>query len=142
MNTMTLQTHKLIWISILPILMISFLDKNAIFDIQYHDTYFIFPLLHLGILFSIVLGIIGLIYWWISDRPVINWMKLVHIGVTIGFMFTFLITNLVRSKLYDLGFVILMDINLTYAIFILIFVGCQLLFLVNIFKGLVGSKKN
>ena len=141
MNIFTLQTHKLVWISILPILLISSLGKNTIFDIQYHDTYFIFPLLHLGILFSIVLGIIGLIYWWISDRPVINWMKLVHLGVTIGFMFTFLITNLVRSKLYDLGFVSLQDDNLTFAIFILIFVGCQLLLLVNIFIGLVGSKK-
>jgi len=52
-------------------------------DIQIHDTYFVLTYWHTAIIFSILLGGIGLLYWLFSRKQLIKWMTIFHTLITI-----------------------------------------------------------
>lgn len=136
-----LKAYQLVWVSAILILLLSALGVNTTFDIQYHDTYFIFPLIHLGMLFSIVLGILGLIYWWILDKPANERLQITHLGLTIGVMAAMLLTLLVNGKFFQLGFSTSKLINTCFFLLLLVLVVSQLLLVSNVIIALMGRKK-
>lgn len=140
MELTKIKAYTAIWLSIPFIVFLSLLSSNTPVDFTYHDIFFVVEILHLSLLFSLLLAFLGLVYWWMRNRPLVYWMKLVHVGVTIGVFTTFLLTHLVKNKLYALGFSTHREINFSFYILILVFIGIQLLFVANIYIGLVGRK--
>ena len=71
---------------LIPIIMIiGFLNRKETLDINVHDTYYVINNLHLAIILSIFLAIISLGYFLIKifSIPLINWMTISHILITI-----------------------------------------------------------
>jgi len=97
-------------------------------DIQMHDTYFVIALIHVGILFSIILGVIGLLYWLMRKKKLINWMTIVHVFTTIASFVSILIGAMLATKIFFLQ----IDILSPLSIIILIGLLSQLLFLFNL----------
>lgn len=76
--------HKAIW-SLIPVfLIIGFIFRRCTLDIMYHDTFFVFAAYHLSISFSVVLLLIGIVYWLNRHKKLIFWMTFIHLGWTIG----------------------------------------------------------
>lgn len=136
-----LKAYQLVWVSAILILLLSALGVNTTFDIQYHDTYFVSTIFHLGILFSLLLAFIGLIYWWISDKPANDRLQITHLGMTIGVLAAMLLTLLVNEKYFDLGFSTPRLINTCLTLLVLVLVVSQLLLVSNVIIALTGRKK-
>lgn len=69
--------------AILLILVLSAFGWNNIHDIQLHDLYIVFPLKHLGLLSSVFLGFIGVLYWLVRKVKLIRWISYLHAISTI-----------------------------------------------------------
>lgn len=136
-----LKAYQLVWVSAILILLLSALGVNTTFDIKYHDTYFVSNLFHLGILFSLLLAFIGLIYWWILDKPANDRLQITHLGLTIGVMAAMLLTIFVNDKFFRLGFSTSKLINTCFFLVLLVLVVSQLLLVINVIIALMGRKK-
>lgn len=99
MNSLINKPYKQIWSTLFVILFFSILGYNRTVDIQQHDTYFVFSLGHLGMVLSILLFLIGGIYWLTKKEDLVSWMTKGHVRLTIflasaliffGFSFKFI----------------------------------------------------
>jgi len=77
------EAHKTIWLAIPFILVLTLKSVNKAFDIQLHDTYFASNMLSVGVFFTVLLGLNGLIYWLMRNKKLVKWMTLSHVFMTI-----------------------------------------------------------
>jgi heme/copper-type cytochrome/quinol oxidase subunit 1 len=126
--------HRLFWLSIPAILLLSIVGTNNTLDLQLHDTYFVVSAMHLGLLLSALLGFMGLLYWLFRNRCLVNWMTAAHVISTIlGFVLlsgTGLIYNGRAASEYR-------TVNQLLFIVILAVLLSQLIFMVNLVIGIV-----
>jgi len=101
MNKITQVPHIAFWIIIPILLLIPFLNFDKTFEINIHDTYYVFDIIYIAIILSIFLGFIGLGYWMIFKikMQLINWLTLVHVIVTISGFLAIIIINLYTPEL-------------------------------------------
>lgn len=129
------------------ILVIGFINRKETLDINVHDTYIVINNLHLAILLSIFLVIIALGYFLsdIFNIPLINWMTISHVLITIiGIFFVFILfkvqTNL-EVNTSTIEFILkysktIERINIALFSILGLTILSQLLFLINIIIGL------
>lgn len=126
----------IIWLAVV------ILPSKAI-DIQLHDTYFVIAYYHWGILFTLLLGGYGLLYWLFRRKPLIKGMIIFHILVTIPSMLVwfikhgFPIENGVGSYIAEST----IRNYLPYLIGILLFLLGQILFVINLLIALFKNHK-
>ncbi|WP_396634095.1 hypothetical protein [Maribacter sp. R86514] len=101
MNKITQAPHIAFWIIIPILLLIPFLNFDKTFEINIHDTYYVFDIIYIAIILSIFSGFIGLGYWVIFKikMQLINWLTLVHVIVTISGFLAIMIINLFTPEL-------------------------------------------
>mgnify|MGYP001435562515 CR=1 FL=1 len=140
MNFFVNTPHKPVWYSIWILAILSIFGWDSEVDIQLHDSYFIFPAVFIGITFSLFLAVIGLIYWLMRNKILVNWMTAVHVGSTIlSFALVFGIGIVLDKKTeLDLNFLKTMNWILLYLIFLAVLT--QLLFGINIAVSLGQDK--
>jgi heme/copper-type cytochrome/quinol oxidase subunit 1 len=142
MNLIHNKPYNPIWIAIPPLIGLAILGSNSGIDLQLDDTYFVIALTHIGIFFSIVLGIIGFLYWLTTNKKLINWMTGLHVSVTISTFFLFMIAGLIFKKLIGIDFGKFREINQILLVTILIMVLSQLIFIINLLINLIRNKVN
>ncbi len=113
------------FISIPIILLISLIKINHTLDIQLHDTYFVIANLHLGMLFSLLMGIYGFLYYQFRRRKLNKWLTLFHLIFTLLFIVTSLFSNYINGSLN------------AYLFLLCSFILSQCLFLINLVIGLI-----
>jgi len=124
--------YKALWSAALPVFIIGFLLKNRTRDIQLHDTYLVIDLCTVGILMSLYLLLIGLLYFLFRNKRLdvnLTFVHLLSIVLILAIWFGSSriypdpSPNNLESFLRNVNFVVLST---------MIFVGVQLLFLVNL----------
>ncbi len=142
-NKIITKPHLFFWIPI-PILLIIglLLGLDEKLDINVHDTYFVFRIIELCILISLVLGIIGLGYWIVlkANRTLSKWLNILHIFLTYSSIFCIWFIPLIQTKFGEYGF---MDI-ITYSVFIVLFILslilAQFLYVLNLILAFFKKK--
>jgi heme/copper-type cytochrome/quinol oxidase subunit 1 len=146
MSNITNKPYLIFWLSI-PLIMLSGIISSIddlVFNV--HDTYYVFSLLELNILVSILFGIIGLGYWMIIriNKRLSVWMNLIHIVLTFGgILLIWILGQFYRKPETE---TLLSDFeinnNLDHAIFIavLIVISVQVFYLINISLGIIKKK--
>ena len=147
-NSIINEPYKIIWWSIPIISGISIIRWNYSIDIQMHDTYFVINSFHAGILFAIVLFIIGGIYWLVKSKKLIDSLTIVHITITI-FLFLSIVIFFAKPDVVKMA---LDQNNSNFEAWklwnqmiiggILVWVLSQLIFLVNLVISLIRNEEN
>ena len=140
MDSIINKPYKAIWYSILFLFGLSIIGWNNTIDIQLHDTYFVIASIHIGILFSIYLGVIGIIYWLIRKKKLVDWMTLIHVVITISTFALIIITGLIFQKIIEGDFETFRTVNQILFVVILIALLSQLIFITNLTFGLIRNK--
>ena len=133
------------WLSALIIFILglfTFSDKNAVIDINIHDTYYIIHIFHLITLISLLYFILGSIYWMFKKLkiPLIKNLSLIHLFITIGgLLIYFLLMTLFKDDTEIEPGIYNESSTLGTLLIILFFliVFAQLLFLLNIIIGFI-----
>ena len=140
MNQILNKPYKLIWWSMTIILGLSIIRYNDAIDIQIHDTYIVIALIQIGLLFSMILGIIGLVYWLVRHKKLVSWMTAIHVIVTV-LTFIFIVLRVLMPHFFLEGhFDIVRAINQIIFIVILIAILTQFVFLTNLIFSLIRNK--
>ena len=147
MNWIVEKTYVPFLVLITIILVIGFINRKETLDVNIHATYYVIKNLHLAILLSIFLGILGLGYFLTKmfSISLINWMTILHILITIfGVLLIYILfkvqlnleakTNNIESFLKY--FKIIKRINIALFSILGLTIFSQLLFLINIIIGL------
>lgn len=137
MNVIAQKPYQILWLTI-PLIFILFffsnLNMNSAIDIQMHDAYFVISAFHIAIFLSIVLGLLGSIYFLVRKRKLVSWMTVIHILTTV-FLFVLLALQWVIPPLrlpIDYHFSMLEIVNnVIFILFLAFFVG-QVLFILNL----------
>lgn len=128
---------------LIPIIMIiGFLNRKETLDINVHDTYYVINNLHLAIILSIFLAIISLGYFLIKifSIPLINWMTISHILITIfGMLIIYILFRIQLNfevKSYDIESILkysktIQRVNFTLFSVLIFVLLSQLVFLIN-----------
>lgn len=133
--------YKLFWYSTPFIFLAFFLTLFPAFDIQKHDTYFVFGSIHLAMLIAMIFGLIGLLYWIFRTFKLLNGLTKVHAYLTfisIGLIFVSLVFHkrYVNLNSINIGFN-----SISLSIFsILSFMLVQAILIYNIIIGFVRGK--
>lgn len=142
--------YLIFWLIIPIVIIIGYINFHNVIDVNIHDTYYIINYFHLTIIISLVLGIIGLIYF-LSNLFRLNLLKRltkIHIlTFFISLILIFLFNKLYKTNTsYDI-ISILNDqkfndkITLTIIILFCLFILSQILFLINIIINIIKKWK-
>lgn len=137
----------ILFLVLIPIIMIvGFINRKETLDINVHATYYVINNLHLAILISIFMIILAFGYFLstIYSIPLINWMTISHVLITIFGIF--LIYVLFKTQLYFESkkntiesilkySKIIKRINLTLFSILGITILSQFIFLINVIIG-------
>lgn len=82
MFSISQKPHVMMWVGAIAMLVLGIFRMNVGLDIQMHDTYIVTNYLHIGIILSVLLGILGVGYWMVRKVSLIRWMSLGHIVIT------------------------------------------------------------
>ena len=143
MKKLTQKPHFVFWILIPVLLLIGSIDSNETIAINIYDTYFVITMLNLGVLLSIICGIIGLGYWvvFILRKKLINWLTILHATVTIIGFLTILLIPLLSPELNQndpsLNLEYYFDAQVITTLSVLVVISIQLLYPINIIASLV-----
>jgi len=138
---MNLKPYKILWWSIPVIFILIFIGLDSAFDLQLHDTYFVFTSLHIAILFALILGILGGIYWFLKHHKLIDVLSLILSIVTSLTLMGMTIIAILQTLYRTNNFEIFKTLNSIGVVFILILLLVQILLFVNITIGLFKGKK-
>ncbi|WP_024770899.1 cbb3-type cytochrome c oxidase subunit I [Aquimarina macrocephali] len=143
MNQLFKKPHLIFLLTIPIIMLIGFLSRGAVLDINIHDTYYIIDYFYLATLISILFGIIGLGYWIMQkvNRKLSKWLNWAHIVLTFGGVILVPILNqLYRKEIIEYKFN--NNLTLVITVIILLMILGQLIFPINIIYGLIKNRKN
>lgn len=141
MNKILNNPHKSIWLTIPVIIALSMTGFNSTIDIQLHDTYFVVASIHFGIFLSIILGIIGFIYWLIRNKILVNWMTAIHVFTTISAFVLVVATELIFKDVIQGDVEAFRTVNLiVFAVMIIAFLS-QFIFITNLVFSLMRNQQ-
>lgn len=131
-TSLTNQPYFFLWFVIPAMLGMSLLQPDSTIAFQLHDTYFVIAFVQVGLFFAALLGIEGLLYWLMKNRPLTKWITIFHAVFTVLFAlyFLFLATKPIAEG--DSMNIILHSDHSWLLVAIFIFVMSQFLFLINI----------
>lgn len=141
MNNIIEKPHLIFLLAIPIILLFGILNGDNVLDINIHDTYFVFLYIHFALLISMLFGIIGFGYWIMQkmNRKLSKWLNWTHIGLTFGGLLTVgILSNFYRTEIMEYKFNNNLTLIITLIILIMIF--GQLIFPINIIRGLMMKK--
>lgn len=141
MNQILRKPYKSLWLAVPMILGLSIIGFDRTIDIQMYDTYFVISSIHIGIFFSIILGIIGFIYWLIRNKRLVNWMTAFHVLATISTLVLVVLTGLLFKKAIQGDFETFGTVNQIMFAIILMAILSQLVFVTNLVLSLMGNKQ-
>lgn len=75
--------YKLLWYTIPVIMIIALTGRNHTLDIQYHETYYIFTLPHVGFVVSGLLLLNGWMYYVLRQKTGFFTLNRIHVMLTI-----------------------------------------------------------
>ena len=137
MNRLIKKPYKPFLLAILPVMLLGFLSRGAVLDINIHDTYVIIDYGHLAIFSSVLFAIIGISYWAMTkaNKKPATWLSVIHLILTFGGSLMLLILH----NFYSLDRFAYAFNNLTTAITLSVLVTLigQILFPINIVYGLL-----
>jgi len=135
------QPYKILWWTIPIILVLILFKAESTFDLQSYDTYFVITSIHVAILFTLFLGILGGVYWFLRFNRLNSMLSKVHfIGTSLSLIgFTFI--SILQTTYATRDFELFRQWNKMVAFLILIFIGLQIIFLTNLMMGLIRRKK-
>ncbi len=138
---MHLKAYKILWWTI-PLIFIQItLGTESTFDLQLHDTYFVFSSWHITILFSLILGLLGGLYWILKSFKLVQFLSIIHaVGTSlslIGIALIAILQTIYRSNHLEL----FTQLNSIGIIAILIFLIIQIIFIINIVVCLIREKR-
>ena len=139
MDTKFNKPYKQIWSTLFLIFIFSILVHDRIVDIQLHDTYFVFPLLHLGMLLCILLGIIGGVYWLLRGQQLIGWITKLHVITTIFLSVLLLFLGFFFKQIITLDFGFFYNFSNTFLFVIFLLVVVQFLLIINLIIALINK---
>lgn len=138
---MNIQAYKILWWAIPLICLPITLGPNSAFDLQLHDTYFVFASWHIAVFFSLILGLLGGVYWILKPYKLIQILSIIHsIGSSltlIGIATISILQTFYRSNNFEL----FRQLNSIGIILILIFLIVQIILITNVLIGLVSGKR-
>lgn len=75
------QPHTIFWLLVLLMILLGFLLGDITFDINIHDTYYVFTLAHFSLLWAIIFFFVGASYWVISlfKKQIPKTLIIVHV---------------------------------------------------------------
>jgi len=139
MKKITQKPHFVFWILIPVLLLIGYIDSNETIAINIHDTYFVITMLNLGVLLSIMCGIIGLGYWVVIklNRRLVNWLTIIHLIITVISLCLILLIPFFLPESNQGITSLYFDAQVTITLSALVAVCIQSLYLVNIIIALI-----
>ncbi|WP_299800096.1 hypothetical protein [uncultured Maribacter sp.] len=139
MKKITQKPHFVFWILIPVLLLIGYIDSNETIVINIHDTYFVITMLNLGVLLSIMCGIIGLGYWVVIklNRRLVNWLTIIHLIITVISLCLILLIPFFLPESNQGITSLYFDAQVTITLSALVAVCIQSLYLVNIIIALI-----
>jgi len=137
MNRIIKKPYKPFLLAILPVMLLGFLSRGAVLDINIHDTYVIINYWHMALLISVLFAISGISYWAMTkaNKKPATWLSAIHLILTFGgSLMLWILPNFYSVYSFAYAFN-----NLTAAIIISILVMLigQILFPINIVYGLL-----
>lgn len=139
MNIILNKPYLPIWLAMPFVLALSVIGPNRSLEIRFHDSYLIIPSLHVGILLSLMLGLIGAVYWLFRKKRLVKWITFIHVICTLLAFLLFVLIELTLKKttapyyrhdaIYSRGFMMI------FAAF-----HSQVLLLINLLISLFRSK--
>lgn len=138
MNNLIKNPYYIFWLAIPLWILIGILHKERSIGINIHDTYYVILWVYLTYFISGILLIIGFVYWLMrkANKPLSRRLNIVHTMLTLGgLFFVMVLTQFYRDSWEAYKF----NENLTLLIYIIILIAvlAQLVFPVNILRGLL-----
>ncbi len=137
MNTIKNRPYIPIFATILLILVLAMFNSKDFIDIQLHDMYLVITPIHLSILLSIYLGIVGIVYWLLREKKLVPWMTILHVTCTILVCVFFQIFSLKSNNFIEVDFITSRIMNQILMVVILTSFLSQVIFAMNIFVSLI-----
>tara|TARA_R110000765_G_scaffold37526_1_gene83084 strand:+ start:592 stop:1035 length:444 start_codon:yes stop_codon:yes gene_type:complete len=133
--------HLIFWISIPVLVLIGFLNRKEMLDINIYDTYYVFSKTALIIMISALFGFMGLGYYLMlkAKRKLSRWLNLIHVALTVGGILTvWILTQLFRESIMEYQF----NNNLTMAIYVLVIITifAQILYPINLIGAILKPR--
>ena len=137
--------HLIFWISIPILILLAFIHSDNYLDINVYDTMLVISYRHIMYSILILFGILGFGYWLMNrfKFQLSKWLNSIHIIITIGGFLIMLIMALIYREphnelenLYSNS----LTINSVLVILILIIILGQIIYLINIFIGLLRKR--
>ena len=132
MNLILRKPYKVIWLSIPILLILSLIGIGSTLDIQMLDTYLVLAPSHVGISLSIILALIGLLYWLVKEKSLISWMTVSHVIATLLTFSIILLAGLSFNHLVEPDFGMFGVINQLILILVFVSMVSQIVFLINL----------
>lgn len=126
--------YKILWWSIPVVLILLLLNGSKPIELQIHSTYLVFSSIQLAIILSLILGVLGGLYWMFREYKLVNVLSWIHAGGTSLGILGFSIMAVFQT-LFAVDNLDAMKVNL-----ITILVLIQFLFIVNMILGLCRGK--
>ena len=140
MNQLLKKPYKLFWGTIPIILVMSTFGINSSIDFHFHDTYIVISTIHISLLFAIILGIFGFIYWIHREKKLVKWMTVTHLLFTITFFISIVLTGLRFKNITESNSTEIKVVNKTILFAFLLVLVSQLIFFANILLGIIKSR--
>lgn len=141
MNRLTNKPHQFTWMSIPLIILLSIVGMKSSIDLQLHDTYFVVATIHLGLLYTFIMGTAGFFYWLLGNKKLINWMTCFHITGTFIPFIAIIVLAIFFDKIIQRNVDTFRIINeVEWGMLGIIFLS-QGIFLINILIGLIRKKR-
>lgn len=96
------------------------------------DTYLVLAPSHVGISLSIILALIGLLYWLVKEKSLISWMTVSHVIATLLTFSIILLAGLSFNHLVEPDFGMFGVINQLILILVFVSMVSQIVFLINL----------
>jgi heme/copper-type cytochrome/quinol oxidase subunit 1 len=141
MNFVIDKPHKIFWYAIPVIIGLSMIGLNNAIDIQVHDTYIVIALIHMGLFLSIILGLIGFIYWLFRHKKLVNWMTAVHVYITTSTFILFVLSGLITTRAFERDLEVVRTVYYIIFTLILITILSQLVFTINLALSVIRDKR-
>lgn len=120
----------------------SFISEDNTLDINVHDTYYVISTWHITYILLIIYSFLGMLYYLINRLRLKTNRTLsgIHTLITCGSIFIYWILYPLLSYL-DTSILSIGYVNIMLTILFLLVIVIQLLFIINIFIGLIKIKK-
>lgn len=132
MNYLLQKPHRSVWASVPLIILISLGGIHTVLDLQLHDTYLVLASPNIGILFSLLLGLIGLTYWLFRDKKLVDWMTSTHVLLTIVCALLLVLTGIFSNNLAGADYSTFRVTNQILVGLIIVFIVSQIVLLINL----------